>query len=162
MPTVSPNSNLTMTLLAGSVLAVTAGADAVGSVVRMAQSLGDQDQSVTAIAGADLTFGPYGQAERFRVVCESGDVAYAAAAFDPSSLMTDAEAAAAYQPLLGSDVLDLVGSGAPVDYTDGTPPATGEGLAGIGSRYTDITAGKLYLNGGTKAQPVWKIVTSAT
>jgi hypothetical protein len=34
-------------------------------------------------------------------------------------------------------------------------------LAGIGSRYTDVTAGKLYINGGTKAQPVWKIVTSA-
>jgi hypothetical protein len=37
----------------------------------------------------------------------------------------------------------------------------GEAVAGIGSRYTDITNGKLYINGGTKAVPVWKIVTSA-
>jgi hypothetical protein len=150
-----------MTLPVGSVLAVTAGAAATGSVVRMAQSVGGEDQSVTPIAGADLSFGPYAQTERFRIVCSAGPVAYAAVAFDPSLLTTEAEAAAAYQPLLGSDVLDLVGEGAPVDYTDGTPPATGEGLAGIGSRYTDITAGKLYLNGGTKAQPLWKIVTSA-
>lgn len=37
----------------------------------------------------------------------------------------------------------------------------GEAVAGIGSRYTDYTNGKLYINGGTKAVPVWNIVTSA-
>lgn len=37
----------------------------------------------------------------------------------------------------------------------------GVDVAGIGSRYTDITNGKLYINGGTKAVPAWKIVTSA-
>ena len=48
-----------------------------------------------------------------------------------------------------------------------TPLASGAGVgvgeAGICSRYSDITNGKLYLNGGagTKAVPVWKIVTSA-
>lgn len=52
-------------------------------------------------------------------------------------------------------------AGAPVDYTDGTPPATGEAEAGIGSLCMDYTNGKLYVNGGTKAQPLWKIVTSA-
>lgn len=31
----------------------------------------------------------------------------------------------------------------------------GVGTAGIGSRYTDITNGVLYLNTGTAAQPVW-------
>lgn len=35
------------------------------------------------------------------------------------------------------------------------------GVAGKGSRYTDTTNGKLYINGGTAAQPDWKIVTSA-
>jgi hypothetical protein len=59
------------------------------------------------------------------------------------------------------DVLMLAGAGAPVDYTDGSPPATGEATAGIGSLYVDTTGGKLYINGGTKAQPLWKIVTSA-
>ncbi len=60
-----------------------------------------------------------------------------------------------------ANVLMLTGAGAPVDYTDGSPPATGETTAEIGSLYVDTTGGKLYLNGGTKAQPVWKIVTSA-
>jgi len=54
-----------------------------------------------------------------------------------------------------------VAAGAPVDYTDGTPPATGETTAGIGSLYVNTTTGKHYVNGGTKAEPLWKIVTSA-
>ncbi len=62
---------------------------------------------------------------------------------------------------LGNDILLLSGDGAPVDYTDGDPEATGEGTAGIGSIYVDYTNGKLYVNGGTKAEPLWKIVTSA-
>lgn len=37
----------------------------------------------------------------------------------------------------------------------------GVNVAGIGSRYTDTTNGKIYINGGTKAVPVWNIVTSA-
>ena len=37
----------------------------------------------------------------------------------------------------------------------------GVGTAGPGSRYTDITNAKLYINGGTAAQPDWNIVTSA-
>jgi hypothetical protein len=63
--------------------------------------------------------------------------------------------------LAAADQLWLTGDGAPVDYTDGDPAATGEATAGIGSLYTDYTNGKLYVNGGTKAEPVWKIVTSA-
>lgn len=58
--------------------------------------------------------------------------------------------------VVASDILDLSGAGAPVDYTDGDPVATGEGVAGPGSRYTDVTAGALYLNTGTKAEPVWE------
>lgn len=37
----------------------------------------------------------------------------------------------------------------------------GAGQAGPGSRYTDIAAGDLYLNAGTKTRPVWKLVTRA-
>lgn len=56
-------------------------------------------------------------------------------------------------------VWDLCGQGTPVDGTTGT----GAGFAGPGSRYTDVTGAKMYLNSGagTKASPVWKIVTSA-
>lgn len=63
--------------------------------------------------------------------------------------------------VISGDVRIYTGAGAPVDYTDGTPPATGEGEAGIGSQYINTTNGKLYVNKGTKAQPVWGIVTSA-
>lgn len=63
--------------------------------------------------------------------------------------------------VVSGDTRLYTGAGAPVDYTDGTPPATGEAEAGIGSLYLDTTNGKIYVNGGTKAQPVWKLVTSA-
>lgn len=62
---------------------------------------------------------------------------------------------------LAGDVWHYFTDGAPVDYTDGTPPATGEAEAGIGSLCTRLDTGKLYVNGGTKAQPLWKLVTSA-
>jgi hypothetical protein len=45
--------------------------------------------------------------------------------------------------------------GVPVDYTDGTPPATGEGEYGKGSMVIDTTNCNWYMNTGTKAQPVW-------
>jgi hypothetical protein len=47
------------------------------------------------------------------------------------------------------------GAGVPTDNV------TGATFAAIGSIYADITAGKLYVNGGTMALPVWKLVTSA-
>lgn len=62
---------------------------------------------------------------------------------------------------LSNEVCIISGDGVPVDYTDGTPPATGEGTAEKGSIYIRTNTGKLYINGGTKAQPVWKLVTSA-
>jgi hypothetical protein len=52
------------------------------------------------------------------------------------------------------DVCHLFGNGAPT-------AATGANQAAIGSLYTDTTNAKLYINGGTKATPSWRIVTSA-
>lgn len=51
--------------------------------------------------------------------------------------------------------LHLYGAGAPVDYTDGSPPATGEGTAYAGALYTDTTNANVYRNDGSRAQPVW-------
>lgn len=62
---------------------------------------------------------------------------------------------------MSSEVCIITMPGAPVDYTDGSPPATGEGYAEKGSLCVRIDTGKLYINGGTKAQPLWKLVTSA-
>lgn len=49
------------------------------------------------------------------------------------------------------------GAGAPTDGGSGT----GAGFAQIGSVYLDRTNGKAYINGGTKASPTWKLITSA-
>jgi hypothetical protein len=57
--------------------------------------------------------------------------------------------------LHGSVSMLFVTAGVPVDYTDGTPPATGEGVAIPGALCIDTTNKNLYFNNGTKAQPVW-------
>lgn len=44
----------------------------------------------------------------------------------------------------------------------GVPGANvGKGYAGKGSLCVDYTNGKLYINGGDKTTPAWKLVTSA-
>ena len=60
---------------------------------------------------------------------------------------------------LRSDVVMLSVDGVPVDGTTGT----GAGAAGPGSIAVDFSNGDLYVNGGagTKASPVWKLVTKA-
>jgi hypothetical protein len=121
----------------------------------------------THVNASPFSFGPFGYDREIEIVPDAGaTLEYTlsnAALSTPAQALTAAAAAGdvAYMPMLASDVLDMVGAGVPVDYTDGTPPATGEGTAGPGSRYTDITGAKLYINGGTKAQPIWKLVTSA-
>lgn len=170
--TVSQGSPSTITLPPGQTLTVTADAVSSGNVWPFAERLGDTAGGSAVAASATVTLGPFATVKRYQVEAVSGNLTYSTAAVD---FPTAAEAAAtalaaaaaaallAHVPVSGTvgDVKDYIGAGAPVDYTDGTPPATGEGVAGIGSRYTDTTAGKLYINGGTKAQPLWKIVTSA-
>ena len=58
--------------------------------------------------------------------------------------------------------LHLYGSGAPVDYTDGSPPATGEGTAYPGALYTDTTNANVYRNSGTRAEPAWTQLADVT
>lgn len=58
--------------------------------------------------------------------------------------------------------LYVYGSGAPVDYTDGSPPATGEGTAYPGAIYTDIANGNVYRNSGTRAEPAWTQIADVT
>lgn len=53
---------------------------------------------------------------------------------------------------MSNEVCILSGAGAPVDGT------TGATFAGIGSLYIDRTAGKVYINTGTKASPTWTVV----
>jgi hypothetical protein len=137
-------------LPAGSVLTVVANAAGVGYVARYGAT-GLPDRSFDTIGSAGVALGPFAEDERFVIRVTAGVVTYSMARFDP----------ALNERVGGNDVLKLYGDGAPVDYTDGTPPATGEGTAGPGSEYTDYTGANLYINGGTKAQPIWKLVTRA-
>ncbi len=57
---------------------------------------------------------------------------------------------------LANDLWDISGAGTPTDGTSGD----GAAFAGKGSRYTDRTAGKLYINTNTKASPTWTVVGS--
>jgi len=57
--------------------------------------------------------------------------------------------------------LFIVSDGVPVDYTDGTPPATGEGVILPGGLCFDTTNGDVYRNSGTQAEPVWTQLADA-
>ena len=60
-------------------------------------------------------------------------------------------------PAQNTPVWEIAGTGAPVDGVAGT----GAGQVPKGSRYTDTTNANVYINGGTVASPVWKLVTRA-
>jgi hypothetical protein len=53
-----------------------------------------------------------------------------------------------------ADLVHLYGAGAPTG-------ATGQNSAQTGSLFTDYSAGKLYVNSGSKVTPSWRLVTSA-
>lgn len=59
---------------------------------------------------------------------------------------------------LGGDVYVVTTDETPVDYTDGTPPATGEGVYGTGTLLIFTDDGTVYRNSGTKAQPAWTLL----
>jgi hypothetical protein len=95
------NEKQTLTLAAGQVLTITAASGVTGLVVRLPRLPGGGEaQSVTPIAGANLTFGPYAKTERFYISCDAGTVTLTTAAYDPASDATDAEVTAALAALL--------------------------------------------------------------
>lgn len=67
------------------------------------------------------------------------------------------------QPLIEVADNSMTGTAPTISAAATTPGVlgTGGGQAEKGSVYRDKTNGKAYINGGTKARPVWKIVTSA-
>ena len=94
MSTINANTKQTLNLAAGSVLSVAAPSGTTGLVVRLSRIPGGDTQSVTEINGANLTFGPYADSERFQIVCDAGTVTPSIAAYTPSDNATDTELAA--------------------------------------------------------------------
>jgi len=48
-----------------------------------------------------------------------------------------------------------------IAWSAGAPTTLGTAIMGKGSFCIDVTNGKFYVQGGTKATPAWKLVTSA-
>jgi len=70
-----PFEKTTVSLPAGQVLTLTNPSGTTGLCVRLPRLPGGGDaQSSTSIAGADLTFGPYAEVERFEISCTLGTV----------------------------------------------------------------------------------------
>ena len=79
------NGKETLALPAGQVLTITSPSGSSGLAVLLHRSPGGGSaQSVTAIAGADLTFGPYAALERFEIICTTGTLTLTIAVPDPS------------------------------------------------------------------------------
>jgi len=133
----------TKQLPAGHTLTVTSTSNAAGALVLLRSGL-DPITLAGIVGAATTTVGPYTTDQYVQASLNEGDVTFTEPArFDMGALNTTV------------GVHDLYGAGAP---TDGV---TGAAISEIGFRYTDQTAGKMYVNGGTKASPVWKLVTSA-
>lgn len=128
----------------------------VSLVIDTADSGAGDDGSgvVTALAAAALT----------------GGAGTAIGRVQPGGLLIDTSTGKQYRNVgtlavpvwVSPQDLHLYGSGAPVDYTDGSPPATGEGTAYPGAIYTDTANGNVYRNSGTRAEPAWTQIADVT
>jgi len=89
------NEQQTLNLPAGQVLTIAAPPGSAGSAIRLSRLPGGGDaQSVTAIAGADLTFGSYALPERFKIICTAGTITISMDVPDPLLVQFDTEASA--------------------------------------------------------------------
>ncbi len=68
-------------------------------------------------------------------------------------MITQANIWSQLKDLANNLVLNLVGTGRPVNGT------TGANLAGPGSIYTNLTTANVHLNTGTFASPVWELIS---
>ncbi len=139
-------------LPAGQVLTLTPASDCVGSIYRTRNPIGGEPYTPVAIGAVVLAFGPFAEGRYYHVNCDKGSLTFDMATVDPETYTRTTDFDAAIATL---EARHLYGEGAPVDYTDGTPPATGEGVSEKGFLYSDITGGLVYRNSGTKAQPIW-------
>jgi hypothetical protein len=99
---------------------------------------------ISIAVSSSITVGPRGDVSRLLIDSVIG----------PGVNVTQNAAASVPDSGAPLDVMHLFGSGAPT-------AATGANGAQTASLYTDTTNAKLYINGGTKAVPSWRIVTSA-
>ena len=148
MAILKPGLSQTYQLQPGETLSITTDA---ASICRYGQlipggAVGEQPSlsPISVPVSSAITVGPRGDVSRWLIDSVVG----------PGVTVTQNTASSVPDSGAPADLVHLYGAGAP----SGT---TGANQAAIGSLYTDTTNAKLYLNGGTKASPSWKIVTSA-
>jgi hypothetical protein len=151
MPTLKPGLSQIFQLQPGETLSITTDA---ASVCRYNQltptpsggAVGEQPSfsPIAVPASSTITVGPRGDVSRWLIDQVLG----------PSVVVVQNPAQIVPASAAPADLMHLYGSGAP-------SAATGANHAAPASLYTDTTNAKLYINGGTKAVPSWKIVTSA-
>jgi hypothetical protein len=148
MPILQPGLSKSYQLQPGETLSIVTDA---ASICRYGQSTsvpGSGEQpSLSPIAvpsNSTIVVGPRGDVSRWLVDQVLG----------PGVSVTQSTAQSVPDFGAPPDVQHIYGSGAP-------SAATGANQAAPGSLYTDTTNAKLYINGGTKAVPSWRIVTSA-
>ena len=107
----------------------------------------------TPVSASASTFGPFLDARTYRIDVSAGTITFAIAIPDPLTFANLLNVDVA----LGNGAKVLTLAGVPVDGTSGT----GAAVAAKGSLCLDVTNGKAYVNGGTLASPLWKIITSA-
>lgn len=151
---VNPETKVSLTLTAGQYLRYAITGIGGKATVMEQTSPSAQTELSTATSGT-TTIGPYGATKSLVIAADNCVVEY------DSGTSASLETGSA-DTLKNSGAMVLTGAGAPVDYTDGDPAATGEGWAAPGALYVDTTNKKLYINHGTAAQPLWRIVLNAT
>jgi hypothetical protein len=107
----------------------------------VADSLGSP---ISIPASSAITIGPRGDVSRFLVDSVVG--AGVVVVQNPSQSVPDFAAP--------PDLMHAYGAGAPA-------ATFAQNQAQTGSLYTDVSAGKLYINSGTKSAVSWRLVTSA-
>jgi hypothetical protein len=151
MPTLQPGLSKTYQLQPGETLSIVTDA---ASICRYGQltppppggAVGEQPSGspVSVPASSAITVGPRGDVSRWLIDSVIG----------PGVNVTQNSASAVPDSGAPLDLMHLFGAGAP-------SASTGANQAAIGSLYTDTTNAKLYIQGGTKVTPAWKLVTSA-
>lgn len=155
------NTRTTISLLAGHVLTLTVPAGTTGSLVRLSDAAGGEPYAPVEINGADISVGPFATPRRYTINCDVGTLSFASAVADPELFARLADYTATADDVTTLMSLHISGAGAPVDYTDGSPPASGEGVTPKGALYSDTTNGLVYRNSGTLAEPIWTALGDA-
>jgi hypothetical protein len=146
---VSPSRDYRFLLAPGETLSVVtdaASSCSYGELLAQPTQAADVPSAFVAVsASSTITIGPKSIPSRWLVSFVAGNGV---------NLTQNLAQPVVQQSGAPADVIHLYGAGAPSG-------STGQNHAAPGSLYTDTTNVKLYIQGGTKASPSWKIVRSA-